>query len=78
MSPVLAVTLYMRLASSLAMKMFPDLSTAMAVGLYTLLAVATTGPLMLFCIEVPLPATVVMMPVLTVTFRMRLLRVSAM
>jgi hypothetical protein len=73
MSPVLAVTLYMRPLDSIAMKMFPDLSTAMPVGLYTLLAVATTEPLMLILIEVPLPATVVMMPVLTVTFRMRLL-----
>jgi putative effector of murein hydrolase LrgA (UPF0299 family) len=78
MSPVLAVTLYMRPLDSIPMKMFDDLSTAMAVGLYTLFAVATTGPLMLTVIEVPLPATVVMMPVLTVTFRMRLLRVSAM
>ena len=64
--------------ASIEMKMFPDASIAMLCGLITLAAVAMTEPLTLFMLVVPLPATVVMMPVLAVTFRIRLLRVSAM
>ena len=73
--PVLADTLRMRLLKYSAIKIFPDVSTTTPVGWKTAAVAAITsfwkGDF------IPLPATVVMMPVLADTFRMRLLPVSA-
>jgi len=49
--------------------MLPELSTAIAVGRYNAAAVA--APLSPLKVPVPVPATVVIMPVETVTLRTR-------
>ena len=71
MIPVLAVTLCMQPLPVSAMKMLPDASTATSLGLYNEVFVAAT--LSEALPSIPFPATVVITPVLTVTFRIRLL-----
>ena len=74
--PVLAVTLRIRLFSDSEMNMLPDGSTATSEGLFNDVLVAAI--LSLVVPLLPPPATVVIKPVLIVTLRIRLLRVSAM
>jgi hypothetical protein len=68
-SPVLELTRRIRLFAASAMKMFPTLSTATSVGpVSSALEAAIPSPLYPL---VPLPATVLIKPVLPLTLRIR-------
>ena len=75
--PVLAVTLRTRPLPVSAMNMLPDGSTATSVGFLNEVLVAATLSFIMSLL-LPSPATVVIKPVIIVTLRIRLLRVSAM
>ena len=76
--PVLAVTLRMRPFFVSAMKMLPVASTATSFGPYSDVLVAATLSETYRYPLLPFPATVVITPVLTVTFRIRSFPESAM